>query len=217
MKVYGLPLSVPTNAVRYVLSYLKIPFEFTPVDIVKGEQHGETYSKIAPSNKIPLLELDDGNTIFESNAICRYLADKAGASIYPKELLARSRVDSWCEFISHHVRSNGGRILFNSLFANLLSITPDERAITEGKSGLDLAMQQLERALNNRYLCGSEVTLADISLVASLEPASKLGISFSKTPKLEKLLANLMEEDFYRSCTPTWIQAYEGLLASGKA
>lgn len=71
-----------------------------PVNISRGEQFSEAFTRIAPNQKIPALvdhapaEGDAPVTLFESGAILWYLAEKTGA-LLPGALPARSEVMQW--------------------------------------------------------------------------------------------------------------------------
>src|SRR6266446_6949136 len=54
-----------------------LPYEPIPVDTRKGEQHAPAYRAINPNGKVPAI-VDDGATVFDSNAILLYLAEKTG-------------------------------------------------------------------------------------------------------------------------------------------
>ena len=77
LKLYGLALATCTKRVRVVLEELNVRYEFIVVDILKGEQHDPEYKKIQPFGQIPYID-DDGFVLFESRAICRYIALKYG-------------------------------------------------------------------------------------------------------------------------------------------
>src|SRR5579864_3672714 len=102
LKIYGSPLSSPTNKVRYVANFLKIPFEFHPMNLAGGDHQKPEYLKINPYGKIPAID-DEGFHLAESNAIVCYLADKAQSPIYPKDLKQRALVDQWIDYASFHV------------------------------------------------------------------------------------------------------------------
>lgn len=61
--------------ITIMLEELAIPFIIHPIDISNNEQFSEKFSRISPSNKIPVI-VDDGKSIFESGAIMLYLANK---------------------------------------------------------------------------------------------------------------------------------------------
>lgn len=71
LKLYGSAMSFA----RVLVTILEkdLPYEHIPIDIAKGDQKSEAYKKLQPFGKVPALE-DDGFLIFESRAICKYLA-----------------------------------------------------------------------------------------------------------------------------------------------
>ena len=77
LKLYGSAMSFA----RVLVTILEkdLPYEHILVDIAKGDQKCEAYSKLQPFGKVPALD-DDGFLIFESRAICKYLARQVSHS-----------------------------------------------------------------------------------------------------------------------------------------
>lgn len=71
LKLYGSAMS--TARVLVTILEKELPYELILVDISKGEHKTEEYKKLQPFGKVPVLD-DDGFLMFESRAICRYLA-----------------------------------------------------------------------------------------------------------------------------------------------
>lgn len=71
LKVYGSAMA--TSRVLVTLLEKELPYEFVLIDIAKGDQKSEEYKKLQPFGKVPALD-DDGFLMFESRAICKYLA-----------------------------------------------------------------------------------------------------------------------------------------------
>ena len=59
------------------LEEMNLPYEAIPIDTRKGDQHSDSFKAINPNAKAPAIK-DDGNIIFDSNAILLYLAEKTG-------------------------------------------------------------------------------------------------------------------------------------------
>ena len=76
--------------VRLLLRMLDIPFERVEVDIVRGESRTPEFLGKTPEGRIPVLQLEDGTHLFESNAILCYLAE--GTPFLPTHRLDRARV-----------------------------------------------------------------------------------------------------------------------------
>jgi glutathione S-transferase len=86
----------------YVLEELGIDFEFHFVNLMKGEQMSDEFRQKTPVGKVPLLE-HNGEYLFESGAICRYVANVENSSLYPQDKLQRARVDQWLDYFSVHL------------------------------------------------------------------------------------------------------------------
>jgi len=71
LKLYGSAMS--SARVLVTILEMDLPYEHIPIDTAKGDQKSAAYKKLQPFGKVPALE-DDGFLIFESRAICKYLA-----------------------------------------------------------------------------------------------------------------------------------------------
>jgi glutathione S-transferase len=80
----------------WLLRELDIPFEPVLVSAMRGETRTPTFLSMNPLAKVPVLEAD-GDAIFESTAICAYLADKHREKglIPAPGTLDRARHDQW--------------------------------------------------------------------------------------------------------------------------
>jgi len=77
--------------VALCLEEMGLPYELVPVDTRKGEQHTPSFLAINPNAKVPAI-VDDGVTVFDSNAILLYLAEKTGKFLPGTSLAARASV-----------------------------------------------------------------------------------------------------------------------------
>ena len=75
-----------------------IPYEAIPVDTRKGDQHQPDFLKINPNAKVPVI-VDGDVTVFDSNAILLYLADKTGKFLPPASDKNRGELLSWLMFV----------------------------------------------------------------------------------------------------------------------
>lgn len=112
---------------------------------------------------MPLLD-DNGVHIADSHAICAYLSEKYGKNdrLYPKDLVKRALVDSRLHFDSGHLFARL-RFLFEPVFYYKSTEAPIERI-----KYIETAWDILDRFLATKpYVCGDELTIADLCLVAS--------------------------------------------------
>ena len=75
MKLYHATSSPNSRRVRILLAEKGLTPTLIPVDLGKGEQHGDAYRAINPRRVVPVLVLDDGTVIGEVPVISRYLDD----------------------------------------------------------------------------------------------------------------------------------------------
>src|SRR5471032_2867584 len=81
---------------RLTLAQLAIAYELVEIDIDKGETRTPQFLAMNPNGRIPLLALEDGTYLAESNAIMCYLAE--GTALMPESGLDRARVLQWLFF-----------------------------------------------------------------------------------------------------------------------
>ena len=196
LRIYGHPLSAPTNKVRMCAHAAGLDYELVVIDLSRGEHKGEEYLAINPAGQVPAID-HDGFRLFESNAISKYLA-KSRPGLYPGEPSAQALVDQWCDFVSNLVMPGIGRILFNKLLAPQIGVPVDAAAISEGEQMLARALPIVEAQLNaHAYLAGDEFSIADIALLATIDPAEAIALDLGPYPKLSAWRQQLCGQDFY--------------------
>jgi glutathione S-transferase len=160
---------------RILLRQLEIPFQRVTVDLFTGETRTPEHFARNPDGRIPVLELESGETIPESGAILHYLAH--GTPYFPTERLACTRVFQWMLF-------EQGRIEAELAYARFLRLSGRAEQIPEVyanrlERGKD-ALAALERGLSDdrEYLAG-DYSIADIALYAYVHCANDAGADLS--------------------------------------
>jgi len=206
IKLYGLGLSFNVSKVRYCLNYLNLKYDWVQTNPIEGENQKPEYLNICPTGKVPAIEID-GLKLFESNSINRYLATINNSSIYPQDAKKRAVIDAWMDYVAIHVAQALGRVLFNRVFAPMIGQKVDQESIRVGLEFLDKYFPILEKQLSqNSYLAGKEFSLADINLLAVLDPCELTQISIDKYPALKKWRAGLKSQPFYQKCYKDYTQ-----------
>src|SRR5438270_6160779 len=103
----------PTK-VALCLEEMALPYEIVPVDTRKGEQHKPEFLKINPNGKVPAI-VDGDATVFDSNAILLYLAEKTGKFLPAPT--ARGELLSWLMFVATGVGPYSGQAVHFKHFA----------------------------------------------------------------------------------------------------
>ena len=200
LTIYGSDLSGPANKVRFVANDLGLDYEYKRINLREGEQKQPWFLKINPIGKVPAME-DNGFYLFESGAICQYLCDKAGSSLYPKDLKQRAIVEQWTDFVTLHISVNISKITYNRVFAKRMNLPVSQESIQDGEKFLAQYFPQIETRLgSNKYLAGNQLTLADLALLSSLDPCELSEIDLIKYPKMMAWRNNLKQQSFYTKC-----------------
>jgi glutathione S-transferase len=96
MKLYDAAGAPSPRRVRIFLAEKGITVATVPIDLRNNEQLGDAYLAINPRGAVPALELDDGEVITESAAICRYFeALHPTPALFGTTPIAVARIESW--------------------------------------------------------------------------------------------------------------------------
>lgn len=199
LKIYGHFLSSPTNKVRLCVSYLELPHEYIHVDLQSGANVLPEYLEINPHGRVPSID-DDGFLLSQSDAINRYLCAVSGpSSFYPDDIKKQAIVNQWIDFASQHVLMDMARVFYNRIVVKFTKETPDENAIDFGIRRLERDMPYLDQQLaQTPYVGGDHLSLADISLIAALEPSEMVGFDLTRYPEVSRWREDIMKRGFYR-------------------
>ncbi|WP_165666760.1 glutathione S-transferase family protein [Metapseudomonas otitidis] len=187
-KVYGDVISGNCYKVKLILELLGQPYQWVPVDILKGETQSEAFLALNPNGKIPVLELEDGTTLWESNAILNFLAE--GSDLLPTEPRLRTQVLQWQFFEQYSHEPYVAVARFIKRYQGM----PVERAeeyqvcLVRGYKALRVMEQQLSRT---PYLVGDTYSIADIALYAYTHVAEEGGFDLSGFPAIQAWMARV--------------------------
>jgi len=184
-KVYGDYRSGNCYKIKLMLNLLGLPYEWQAVDILGGDTQTEAFLAKNPNGKIPVLELEDGTCLWESNAILNFLAD--GSQFLPSEPRLRTQVLQWQFFEQYSHEPYIAVARFIQLYEGL----PEERREEylklhkRGYKALDVMEKQLSRT---PYLVGEHYSIADIALYAYTHVADEGGFDLSRYPGIQALM-----------------------------
>ncbi|OGX08091.1 MAG: hypothetical protein A2Z88_07305 [Omnitrophica WOR_2 bacterium GWA2_47_8] len=216
LKIYGGDRSSPSNKVRFTANVLGLQYEYIKVNLRAGEHRQPEFLKINPAGKIPAID-DGGFYLFESNAIIRYLADKNNSALYPKGLKERAIVDEWIDFGSMHVGAAMSKVTYNRLYAPSRGESVDERSIQDGLAFLGRFLPVVDDQLGkNKYVTGPTMTLADLNMLALLDPAEASEVDVSKYKNIVRWRNALKKEAFYTKCHKDYLDTVKDIMAGLK-
>lgn len=164
--------------VRVLLGLLKISYHSQIVSIFEGESRSERFLKLNPAGAIPVLEIEDGRTIAESNAILAYLAE--GTPFLLPDRYPRAKAMQWLFFEQYNVEPVIGSLRFWTLTGRL----ERNRDMAAGKREAGArALAALDRSLaNTPFLIGKDLSIADIAVYAYSHRAEDCGFSLTNYP-----------------------------------
>jgi len=147
--------------VALLLEELQLPYEPIPVDTRKGQQFAPEYLAVNPNAKVPAI-VDGDATVFDSNAILLYLAEKTKrfAPIGPGTV-ARGELLSWLMFVASGIGPFSGQ----SVHFRHAAPEPKEYALNrydfEAHRHWKIVDDRLSRGA---YLLGDEYSIVDMAL-----------------------------------------------------
>jgi glutathione S-transferase len=183
VKIYGDIQSGNCYKIKLLSSLLGIQYEWIEVDVLANETQSDSFLKKNPNGKIPLLELEDGRFISESNAILNYLA--SGTSLDGIDPYENAKIQQW-QFFEQY--SHEPYIAVARFIAKYLGLPDARKAEYEAKQeGGNKALTIMEQQLtNNSYLVGNRLTAADISLYGYTHVAHEGGFDLNHYPVIQQ-------------------------------
>jgi glutathione S-transferase len=202
MKVYGDIYSGNCFKVRLVLDQLGIDYEWIAIDIMQSQTRTPEFLTKNPNGRVPLLELDDGRFLAESDAIIFYLASanlrKANSlSLLPPEEFARAQVLQWMFFEQYSHEPN---IAVARYIKRYLGNPASEQArlnskMLPGYKALDV----MEHHLSSRtFFVNEAYSLADVALYGYTHVAHEGGFDMQRYPHIRRWLAEVAKLPNYR-------------------
>jgi glutathione S-transferase len=184
LRLYDYAASANCYKVRLLLAQLGREYERVPVDIFDGDTLTDEYEQLNPHRSTPVLELPDGRTIVESNAILWYLA--AGSELLPTDAFDQAQVCGWLIYEQTDVMPMIGGLRFRLVTGRIAS-EGDE--VARRRAGAYEALAILDRHLSTQpFLAGDAYSIADIAVFAYAHVADEAGIATSPYPRFREWL-----------------------------
>ncbi len=186
--VYGMSASGNCHKPRLLLEQLGRGYRWVETDSANGATRTPDYLAKNPNGKVPMLELEDGRILVESNAILCYLAE--GTPYLPTDAWARAQALSWMFFeqYSHEPYIAVARFIRGWT-------PPDSPRRAElprlRERGLQ-ALAVMEKHLSSApWFTGPDYGVADIALFAYTEVAGHGGFDLTGFPAIADWLSRV--------------------------
>lgn len=188
LKLFDSAVSGNAYKVRLLLSHLDLPVERVELSVVDRSDRPQLLGGKNPALRIPVLQLEDGRHLAESNAILWYLAE--GTRFLPADRFARAQVLQWMFFEQYDHEPNVAVARFLLHYAPE-GQRPPER-IARKQAGGRRAIGAMEEHLSERaFLVGDAYSIADIALYAYTHAADEAGIALADFPAVESWIARV--------------------------
>ena len=174
MRIFGDLASGNCLKVKYTVDFLKIPYRWMPVDIMSGGSRTPAFLAMNPVGQVPVIRLDDGRCLSQSNAIIRYLA--RGTSLLPEDGFAQAKIDELLFWEQYSHEPYVATCRFHMVYKKLPKATRDPVKVERAEAALDM----MEKLLHGRqWFAGDHLTIADIGLLAYTRVAEEGGFDLS--------------------------------------
>ena len=190
LRLYDNHLSGNGYKPRLLLAHLGLTYERVEVDILKGETRTPEFLARNPNGRIPVLELEDGVCLAESNAILFYLAE--GSRFLPSDRLSRATTLQWMFFEQY---SHEPCIAVARHWIQHVEMTESQRTqLPEKQEGGRAALSVMEGHLRESdWFGGDAMTIADMALYAYTHVAGEGGFDLARYPSVSDWLARVAE------------------------
>jgi maleylacetoacetate isomerase len=209
LTLYGYWRSSASWRVRWALTHKGLPFDYVPVNLLKGEHRSAENMARNPSGFVPSLRLEDGKSfLHQSLAIIHYLEDQYPQSprLFPATPLAKAQILSLCEIIN----ADTAPLQKPAVFKWHSSSEEEQRAwnqkwIREGLAAYDRGSSMLR----GRFSVGDSLSAADLFLIPQIYNGLRYKIDVAQEfPKLYSIYEHCLKlESCQKSCPEAQVDA----------
>jgi glutathione S-transferase len=184
--VFGDSISGNCLKVKWTADRIGVPYRWVETDVLKGESRTPDFMARNPAGQVPLVVLEDGRALAQSNAIILHLAE--GSDLVPKDSYERAKMFEWLfwEQYSHEPYVAVAR--FQMAYLGKAAADLDPKIVERGKQALARLEMALEGSL---FLVGHDLTLADIALVAYTRVAHEGGFDLADYPATQRWITRV--------------------------
>ncbi|MES2606627.1 MAG: glutathione S-transferase family protein [Pseudomonadota bacterium] len=194
--VYGDIQSGNCYKIKLLLTLLGLPHRWHHMDIMQKQTRTPDYLAKNPNGKVPLLEMPDGRTLAESNAILNFLAE--GTHYFPHDPWLRAQVMQWQFFEQYDHEPTVAVARFIVHYQGSPAERQQELATKQQGAKKALAVMDQHLAKHD-YFVGHNLTNADISLYAYTHVADEGNISLADYPAIQRWLQRVAQTPGYIS------------------
>ena len=204
MKLYYHPASPNGRRAILTLRQLGLSAEEIVVEFARGENSSAEYTQLNPNQKVPTL-VDGDFVLWESNAIMQYLASKKPeAGLMPRDERGRADMLRWqCWNMTHFAPAVGTFNWENLLKRMFGGGDPDAAKLAQADKELTRFGKVLDAHLaDRRYVLGDQLSVADLSLAATLMYRVPAKVPLEPFPNLRRMIESIEALESWKSTQP---------------
>ena len=172
--------------VKWLLDRLGRDYRWIETDVLSGVTRSAEFLTLNPSGQVPLLMLEDGRTLAQSNAILLYFGEDG--PFIPADPYDRARMHEWLFWEQYSHEPYIAVVRFQRLLGGKRLEEIEPRLIDRGHA----ALARMEAALTGAdWLVGDGPTLADLALVAYTRVAHEGDFDLAAYPRLRGWIARV--------------------------
>jgi glutathione S-transferase len=180
MRIFGDSISGNCLKVRWTADYLGRSYVWVETSALDGTTRTPAFLALNPAGQVPLVVLDDGRPLAQSNAIILHLAE--GSPLIPQDPYLRGKMLEWMfwEQYSHEPYVAVARFQLKYLGKSMAELEP--KLVERGNA----ALARLEAGLTgDAFLLACGLSLADVALVAYTRVAGEGGFDLAHYPRVQ--------------------------------
>ena len=211
LTLYGFSSSGNCHKVRLLLEQLGRAYRWVEVDSSRGETRTPEFLARNPNGKVPMVELEDGRVLAESNAILYWLAD--GTPYLPQDSWSRAQALGWMFFeqYSHEPYVAVARFIRGWMPLDSARRQDLPMLLEKGHQALRVMEQHLS---GFAWFTGADYGIADIALFAYTDVAAEGGFDLSAYPAIREWLARVRATPGFLPMPPAPAEAAERIAQS---
>ncbi|MBU9827990.1 glutathione S-transferase family protein [Rahnella aquatilis] len=194
IRVWGRKTSSNVQALMWCIGELGLEYERTDIGHKYGGNDTPEFLAMNPNGTVPVIREGEGQPLWETGAILRYLAGKYGTDeFWPQDPERRAETDKWTEWAKIGVAMNFTVPVF-WMVVRTAAKDQDHQALEKSLQNLNkkLAIAEAQIARHG-YLAGSEFTLADIQFGHNLYRYFDIAIARPSFPAIEQYYEKLTQ------------------------
>ena len=196
-KLYEFFSSGNCYKIRLLLTQLDIPFQTKEINILKGESRTPEFLTKNLNGRIPVLEIEPGKFLAESNAILFYLSE--GTDFSPTDSFEKAQILQWLFFEQY---SHEPYIATSRFWITTGKAEEYREALNQKRAGGEAALKVMERHLTeHQFFVGERYTIADIALFAYTHVADEGGFDLAEFPAIQAWIKRVQAQPKHISIT----------------